>query len=149
MTDWQPDNDTPATPSSDAAQGRQSDETDRRAAGQFGDVRADRVELTQGGASTITAGTVTVSQGGAGRVRARQLSIRQGGVGLARVDRLVLNEHAGAFAVLAKEATVGDSANVLVLIAGRTYGPVRTAIDLRVAAAFGAAFALVLALLRR
>ena len=144
MTDWQADNDNPLAAGDGGGAAH-----DERPAGQFGDVRAERVELTQGGAATITADTVTLSQGGAGRIRARELSISQGGVGIARTDSLTLNENAGAFAVVTNEATVGGTANVFLLVAGRTNGPVRTAIDLRVAAAFGAAFALVLALLRR
>lgn len=142
MTDWQADNGAPLAAGGAAM-------ATAMPARQFGDVRADRVELTHGGASTITADTVSLSQGGAGRVRARELTISQGGVGVARADRLTLKENAGAFAVIANQATVGDTANVFLLVAGRTSGPVRTAIDLRVAAVFGAAFALVLALLRR
>jgi hypothetical protein len=114
-----------------------------------GEVRAERVEISQGGASTISAHTVTLTQGGAARVRATEMSVSQGGVGVARVDRLVLNENAGAIAVVADEATMTGNASAVLLVAGRTNGPVRAVVDLRAAAAFGAAFAVVYALLRR
>jgi hypothetical protein len=112
-------------------------------------VRADRVEIKQGGAGTVEATTVTVEQGGVGRVRAQELSVTMGGVGLARTKSLRLGQGASAFAVSANEAEVSDGANVLVLIARSAGGNVRPLIDWRAAAGFGAGFALVLRVLRR
>ncbi len=116
---------------------------------QHGDIRAERVEITQGGANSIDAHTVAVNQGGAARVRASQLSISQGGVALARTHRLTLGANSSALAVMADRATVEAQSNVLLLVARQTSGEVRPLLDWRVAAAVGAAFGLVFALLRR
>jgi hypothetical protein len=112
-------------------------------------VRADRVEISQGGAGSIEATSVTVQQGGAGRVRAQEMSLSQGGVGLARADNLRLGDGASAFAVVADQASIATGANVFMLIARSTSGVVRPVLDWRAAAAFGVAFAAVIALLRR
>ena len=45
-------------------------------------VRAENVNLSQGGVQSIEATTVTLSQGGAGRVRADEMNVEMGGVGL-------------------------------------------------------------------
>jgi hypothetical protein len=140
LTDVLSDNDS---------KGLGSDDPQGGAPAGMGDVRADRVELSQGGAASITANTVTVSQGGAGRVRATDMSVTQGGVGVARVDRLTLNGQSGALAVVASEASMTGEAKTFLLVAGRTNGPVSAAVDVRAAAAFGAAFALVVVVLRR
>lgn len=112
-------------------------------------VRAEHVEISQGGASTVEATTVSIRQGGAGRVRAGELSISQGGVAVARTDSLRLSEGASALGVIANTADVAPGGNVFVLIARRASGDVRPALDWRAAAAFGAAFALALRILRR
>ena len=116
---------------------------------QPGHVRAEHVEISQGGAAMVTADTVTITQGGAGRVQAGQLSISSGGVGFARADELTLGSGAMAVAVVASQATLSGSARTVVLLAGRADGPVTATVDTRSAIAFGAAFAFVYALLRR
>lgn len=118
-------------------------------AGQHGDVRAERVEITQGGANNIDAQSVSISQGGAARVRANELTISQGGVAVARTRRLTLGQNASAFAVMAEQATVEGPSNILLLVARNTSGNVRPLLDWRVAAAFGAGLGLVLAVFRR
>lgn len=112
-------------------------------------VRAEHVEISQGGVSSIDATTVNLQQGGAGRVRATDMSVSQGGVGMARAQHLRLQDGASAFAVVADEASVAEGSNVFMLIARTTTGDVRPALDWRAAAAFGAGFALVLRLFRR
>ncbi|HEY7599692.1 MAG TPA: hypothetical protein VH741_07180 [Candidatus Limnocylindrales bacterium] len=113
-----------------------------------GDVRAERVEISQGGANNVNATTVTITQGGAARVSAEHLSISQGGVGAARAGSLSISQ-GGAFGILADQATLEEGATAFLVIARETKGPGRALVDWRAAAAFGAAFALVLALLRR
>jgi len=114
-----------------------------------GTVRADHVELTQGGAQSIEATTVNVSQGGAGRINAEEVSIRQGGAGLVQTESLQLQEGASVFAVLADEATVAEGASVFMLFARSVSGGVRPILDWRAAAALGAGFGIVFAVLRR
>jgi hypothetical protein len=115
----------------------------------YGAVRADRVEIVQGGAESVTAETVTISQGGAARVYATDLSISQGGVGLARTTKLSLSGRSGALAVVADEATLEPNSLAVVLIARTVKGTLRPIVDWRAAAAFGAGLGLALALLRR
>jgi hypothetical protein len=114
-----------------------------------GAVRADHVEICQGGASSVEATTVSIRQGGAGRIQADEITISQGGAGLVQTDSLKLEEGATAFAVLAGEATVSDGASVFVLLARSVSGGVRPVLDWRAAAAFGAGFGAAFALLRR
>ncbi|CAN5690176.1 hypothetical protein BH23CHL7_BH23CHL7_13860 [soil metagenome] len=116
---------------------------------QQGDVRAEHVEIIQGGANTIDAQTVSIQQGGAASVRASKLLINQGGVALARVRRLSLREGSTAAAIYADEANVSGGSNVLLLIARNVTGDVRPLLDWRAAAAVGAGFGLVVSLLRR
>jgi hypothetical protein len=113
------------------------------------EVRAEHVEINQGGAGSVDAHTVSITQGGAGQVRADEVTISQGGIGLARTGRLSLGQGASGFAVLADNATVESGANVLMLLARNVSGDVRPLIDLRSALAIGAAFGLVVSLLRR
>ncbi len=112
-------------------------------------VRADHVEISQGGAGSIEATTVSLQQGGAGRVRAQEISVSQGGVAVARADELRLGDGASAFAVIADRASVGTGANIFMLLARSVDGNVRAVLDWRAAAAFGAALGAVIALLRR
>ena len=112
-------------------------------------VRADHVEIKQGGANSVEAHTVSITQGGAGQVRADEVSVSQGGVGIARAGKLSLAAGASAFAVLADDATVDGGANVFMLLARSTSGDVRPLIDVRSALAIGAGFGLAVSLLRR
>lgn len=113
------------------------------------DIRAEHVEISQGGASSIDAHTVSITQGGAGQVRADEVSVSQGGIGLARTGRLSLAEGGSAFAIMSDEASIQSGANVFMLLARNASGEVRPLIDLRSAIAIGAGFGLVVALLRR
>jgi hypothetical protein len=113
------------------------------------DIDATNVSITQGGARDVEATTVTITQGGAARVRADSLSINQGGVGFARTDELTLHDGGTAFAVVTDSATFDGQSSVFLLVAGSATGDVKPVLDWRAAAAFGAAFAFVLSLLRR
>ena len=134
----------------DIEEGAQSTATD--ASDDFtpgGDVRAEHVTISQGGAQNIDATTVSITQGGAARVNASEMSVSQGGVALAQVDQLVVNEGGSAFAVMADEATVNEGASVFMLLARSVSGDIRPVLDWRAALALGAAFAVVLRILRR
>jgi hypothetical protein len=109
----------------------------------------EHVKIVQGGAESVSAQKVSISQGGAGRIDATEVTIEQGGAGLIRAGTLTLNGRSGAFAVAADEVTLNDNATAFLLIARTANGTLRTVVDWRAAAAFGAAFALVMALLRR
>lgn len=152
MTDHDPmshADDSPSTFEQALDNGTAADDGRHEADDMSGAVRADHVEISQGGASSIEATTVSLTQGGAGRIEADEVTISQGGAGLVRTDSLRLEEGATAFAVLADEATVNDGANVLVLLARSVSGDLRPLLDWRAAAAFGAGFGAAFALLRR
>jgi hypothetical protein len=137
------------TTTNDASSRFESETIDADSFAQQRDVRAEHVEIVQGGANMIDAQTVSVQQGGVANVRASKLLINQGGVALARVRRLSLREGSSAVAVYADEANVSGGSNVLLLIARQVSGDVRPLLDWRAAAAAGAAFGLVVGLLRR
>jgi hypothetical protein len=112
-------------------------------------VRAEAVNLTQGGVQSIDATTVTLSQGGAGQVRADEMTVEQGGVGLARVGNLTLGNGASAFAVVADQATVEEGSSTFLVVSRSFTGDVKPTVDWRVAMAFGAGLGLVLSIFRR
>jgi hypothetical protein len=131
-----------------------ADEADDSAAdagtpGMAGDVRAETVTISQGGANSVEAENVSITQGGAAQVRAGQLSVSQGGVALARTENLTVGESSSAFAVVADSATIEEGGNVFMLIARSVGGDVRPVLDWRAALAFGAGLAVVARLLRR
>lgn len=141
-------------------------------------VAGDSVSITQGGASVVNARSVEIHQGGIGNAQADEINVRMGGVALARADRVSV-EMGGVGLSLAREATLtqggartiiaqdihvdqglvgtafagkvsfAQPSGVFLLIAGKTEGPVKAAMDWRGALAFGAAFGLVAGLLRR
>ena len=141
-------------------------------------VAGDSVSITQGGASVVNARNVEVHQGGIANAQADDISVRLGGIALARADRLSV-EMGGVGLALAREAQVTQGmartviaqdvrvdqgligtafagrvtfeqpAGVFLLLAGRTEGPVKALMDWRGALAFGAAFGLLVGLLRR
>ena len=141
-------------------------------------VAGDSVSITQGGASVVNARNVEVHQGGIANAQADDISVRLGGIALARADRLSV-EMGGVGLALAREAQVTQGmartviaqdvrvdqgligtafagrvtfeqpAGVFLLLAGRTEGPVKALMDWRGALAFGAAFVLLVGLLRR
>lgn len=141
-------------------------------------VEGDTVGITEGGATTVNARSVQVHQGGIVNAEADDISVNMGGVVLARADRISV-EMGGLGVSFAREAHVTQSfarsivaqnvhvdqglvgtalagrvtferpAGVLLLLAGRVDGPVRAMFDWRGALAFGAAFGLLVGLLRR
>ncbi len=115
-------------------------------------IRAEHVELSQGGASRIEAITVSLSQGGAGRIKAREVSISQGGAGVVQAGTVRLQSEANAFLVVSRNAEVAPGARVAVLISGRTAGGTRPLLDARSALALVGGYLLLrrfLGLLRR
>ena len=101
--------------------------------GGVGVARADRVSVELGGLGAALAGDVRITQGAAGSIVARDVHVEQALV------RTVIANHVRA------ERRTG----VLVLIARRVEGDVRTLLDWRGALAFGAAFGLITSLFRR
>lgn len=114
-----------------------------------GDVRAENVTITQGGARDIVATTVSITQGGAAQVRADHMNLSQGGVALAKTGDLTVADGGSAFAVLSDHATVNEGGNVLVLLAGEVSGDARPLLDWRSALALGAGLVVAWRLVRR
>ncbi|MEX2010709.1 MAG: hypothetical protein WEF51_00575 [Chloroflexota bacterium] len=143
-----------------------------------GEVRADSVIVSQGGVGFANATSVDVRQGGIGRVEARDVAVTMGGIGIARGESVSVEmggigaafatdvriSKGGVNAVVAREAHVEQSfvqtvlaervvfqrpSGVVFLIARRVEGNVRALFDWRGAAAFGAAFGVIVSLLRR
>ena len=89
-------------------------------------VRADRVEISQGGAERVEATTVTVSQGGIGSADARTIDVRQGGIGRASATDIAVSAGSIGFArgervsieMGAIGAAVGDEIRVTQSAAG-------------------------------
>jgi hypothetical protein len=141
-------------------------------------VDADSVHVTQGGITTVTAQAVSLRQGGIATASAEDVTVSMGGIGIARADRVSV-EMGGlglaiagdvrvtqgyARSIIARETTVEQAlvgtlitgratiqrpTGVLLLVAGRVEGPVKAMFDWRGAIAFGAAFGVILGLLRR
>lgn len=141
-------------------------------------VRAEKVEITQGGATNVNARTVEVRQGGIAYAHADDITVNMGGVALARADRVNVElggmgisfareahlTQGAARSVVAQDvridqglvgtmvagrATFDRPSGVLMLIAGRVDGPVKALLDWRSALAFGAAFGLLWGIVRR
>jgi hypothetical protein len=140
-------------------------------------VSGETISVTQGGVETVTATNVEVRQGGIGRAQAADIAVSQGGIGLARGERVTV-ELGGIGAALASELRMTQSAagsiiardvrieqsairvlvannvqstkttGVLFLVARKVEGDVRTLLDWRGAIAFGAAFGVLVSLLR-
>ena len=72
------------------------------------EVRAETVNITQGGAAQVTAGTVTIKQGGAQNVSSALTDITQGGVLIIESEHTTLNA-SGAAAVVTEHATIDHS----------------------------------------
>lgn len=114
-----------------------------------GDVRAEQVTISQGGARDVEATTVSITQGGAARVRAEQMSLSQGGVAVARTEKLTVEDGGSAFAVLSDHATVNEGGNVFLVVAKEVSGDAARVIDWRAAAAFAVGLVIAWRLLRR
>jgi hypothetical protein len=142
------------------------------------DVTVESLAIRQGGVNNARADTIDVRQGGITRAEAREISVTQGGVAIARADRVSVGmgavglavggdvrvtqgfartviardvriEQAGARTVIASTATFDKSSGALVVIAAKAEGNVRTLLDWRGALAFGAAFGILVGLVRR
>lgn len=142
------------------------------------DVTVESLSIRQGGVNNARADTIDVRQGGITRAEAREISVTQGGVAIARADRVSVGmgavglavggdvsvtqgfartviardvriEQAGARTVIASTATFDKSSGALVVIAAKAEGNVRTLLDWRGALAFGAAFGILVGLVRR
>jgi hypothetical protein len=61
-------------------------------------VRADRVDISQGGAERVEATTVTINQGGIGSADARSIDVRQGGIGRASATDIAVSQGSIGFA---------------------------------------------------
>jgi len=101
--------------------------------GGIGAARADRISIELGGIGAAMAGEVSITQGGAGSILARDVHLEQ------TVVRTMI----------ANNVHADRPTGVLLLIARRVEGDVRTLLDWRGALAFGAAFGLITSLFRR
>ena len=124
---------------------------------------ADRIEVRQGGITRAEGQDISVVQGGVAIARADRVSVGMGAVGLALgrevdvsrgfarsiVAQDVRIEQGGARTVIASKAIFDRNSGALVVIAAKTEGNVRTLLDWRGALAFGAAFGVVVGLVRR
>ena len=89
-------------------------------------VRADRVEISQGGAGRVEATTVSVTQGGIGSADARTIDVRQGGIGRANATDIAVSGGSIGFArgervsieMGAVGAGVGDEIRVTQSVSG-------------------------------
>jgi hypothetical protein len=116
--------------------------------GAIGRAEADDIAVSQGAVGFARGERVSVEMGALGMAVARQVEVRQGIAGTV-LGRDVHIEQAGARTIIASHATLGRNVGVVMLIAGRVEGNVRTLLDWRGALAFGAAFGLVAGLVRR
>jgi hypothetical protein len=114
-----------------------------------GDIRAENVNISQGGARDIQATSVSITQGGAAQVHAEQMTLSQGGAAIVHVENLTLNEGATAFAVMSDQANVNEGSNVLVLVAGEVHGDARPLLDWRSALALAGGLVIAWRLIRR
>jgi hypothetical protein len=142
------------------------------------DVTVESLAVRQGGVNNARAETIDIRQGGITRAEAQDISVTQGGIAIARADRVSVGmgaiglavggdvdvnrgfartviardvriEQAGARTVIANTATFDRSSGALIVIAGKAEGNVRTLLDWRGALAFGAAFGILVGLVRR
>ena len=141
-------------------------------------IEGDTVTITQGGASVVNARSVQIRQGGIANAQAQDITVSMGGVALARADRVSVEmgglgiafareahlTQGGARSIIAQDVRVDQSlvgtalagrvsferpSGVFLLIAGRVEGPVKALFDWRGAIVFGAAFGLVVGIIRR
>jgi hypothetical protein len=142
------------------------------------DVTVESLAIRQGGVNNARAQAIHVRQGGITRAEAQDISVTQGGVAIARADRVTVGmgavglavaadvnvnrgfartviardvriEQAGARTVIANTATFDKTSGALIVIAAKAEGNVRTLLDWRGALAFGAAFGILVGLIRR
>jgi hypothetical protein len=111
-------------------------------------VEATSVEVNQGGIQAVEAQSVTISQGGAFVVDAENAILTMSGAGLLTGDNISL-QNAGAGVVIADTFKAEDDSVIGFLLAGSIEGNPNVRVDARSAAAFGAALAMTLFILRR
>jgi hypothetical protein len=116
--------------------------------GAVGRVDAGRLDVHQGAVGAARADTITVAQGALGAALADEVQIRQG-VGRAILARTVAVEQSFVRTLVAGEVRIERATGVGILIARKVVGDVRVLLDWRGALAFGAAFGLVVGLIRR
>lgn len=100
-------------------------------------------------AGNVNAQTVNITQGGAAQVHAEQMSVSQGGVAVARTGTLNVNEGGSAFAVVSDKATINEGGNVLVLVASEVSGDAKPLLDWRSALALAAGLVIAWRVVRR
>ncbi|HUP55685.1 MAG TPA: hypothetical protein VM408_09280, partial [Methylomirabilota bacterium] len=89
-------------------------------------VRADRVEISQGGAERVDATSVSITQGGIGSADARAIDVRQGGIGRASATDIAVSQGAIGYAhgervsveMGAVGAAIGDEVRVTQAMSG-------------------------------
>jgi hypothetical protein len=126
-----------------------------------GDVEATTVTMDRSGAEQVTAERVSMEKSGAKTVEARSVQLDDSGAMSVQAEQAVL-QSSSAMAVVAEEArivnsrvgvvtagtaTVEPGSNIVLFVGGDVEGEIRTLVNPVGAAAFGAAFGLVLLLL--
>lgn len=141
-------------------------------------LESERIELSRSSIGEATARSLRVSQGAIGRATAEDVTLSLGALGGARAQRVTVEmgflggavagevsihqgfaqgilarevtlQQAGARTVVANQVTMGPQSGAFIILARRVEGDVRTFLDWRGALAFGAAFAVVIGLIRR
>jgi hypothetical protein len=128
-------------------------------------VKGQTITVRQGVVAQAKAETLTMSQGGVVLAEADQATLTTATVGVVwakeqvvldqSVARAILTggevslDQSGTGVLLARRVSIGSNSNVLLMIAGRVDGQVNAVFGPLASAAFGAAFAVVLALLWR
>ena len=140
------------------------------------ELRAERIDVTQGGVARADASQIDVTQGGVGRADATAINVRQGAIGLARGDRISVDlgavgaavggdvhlkrgfsrlaaardavtlEQSAAMTVVGNRVEMGRQSGAVFVFARTLVGDVRPLFDWRSGAAFGAAAGLIVAL---
>jgi len=116
--------------------------------GAVGRVDSTRLDVRQGAVGAARADSITVEQGALGAALADDVVIRQSAA-RSILARTVAVEQSFVRTLIAGEVRVERATGVGILIARRVVGDVRVLLDWRGALAFGAAFGLVVGLLRR
>jgi len=125
-------------------------------------IQADHVDVRMGAVGRVDTSDLQVSRGAVGAARATDVTVQQGALGAALAGQVSVRQSV-ARSLLAREARVEQSfvrtlvaaevhvdraTGIGIVIARRVSGDVRVLLDWRGAAAFGAAFGVVVGLLR-
>jgi hypothetical protein len=134
------------------------------------DVTVQSLSIRQGGVNNASADSIDIRQGGITRAEARDISVVQGGIAIARGERISVGmggiglaiggdvdlSRGFARTVIARDVRIEQAgartvfaSGALVVIAAKAEGNVRTLLDWRGALAFGAAFGILVGLVRR